>query len=209
MASCTLVLGVPRSGTSCVAGILHHLGVWMGDKFFDVNDWNERGFYADEKLNELHWRIIRAHDDNASHIHPVPAITHEYAEEIQYRRNRGIPWGFKLTETPAFLHHLQAMVPELKVIRTSRRFSSSVRSWEARNHGPLDTIHDAILRMGEYVFAIDEALARCKIDPLMVSYERLIADPSPEISRIAEFVGLPVTDAALRSVDAGLSRFCK
>ena len=45
--TCILVLGTPRSGTSCVAGILHHLGVVMGEQFLEADDWNPAGYFQD------------------------------------------------------------------------------------------------------------------------------------------------------------------
>lgn len=189
------------------AGLLHHLGVWMGDQFFETSDWNPKGFFADELLNEMHWRMIRADDDNAWHIHPVAAISEEYREEIQRRATRGVPWGFKLTETPAFLHHLQVLFPALRVVRTQRRFASSVRSWERWNHGPRDTIQDAILRIAEYTFAIDEALERCGIEPFIVEFEALVTRPVEQVTRLAEWLELPATAEAVEFVDASLKRF--
>lgn len=48
-----MVLGIPRSGTSCVAGVLHRLGVDMGAGHFQPNDkFNPRGYYED-----LRWRL--------------------------------------------------------------------------------------------------------------------------------------------------------
>lgn len=44
---CFLVIGAPRSGTSCVAGILHHLGVFMGERLLPPNRMNPTGFFHD------------------------------------------------------------------------------------------------------------------------------------------------------------------
>ena len=56
MGRCVMVLGAPRSGTSAIAGALHHLGVNMGNGHLQQgNEWNKRGYYEDlrwQKLNK-------------------------------------------------------------------------------------------------------------------------------------------------------------
>lgn len=54
---CLMVLSVPRAGSSCVAGVLHRLGIDMGQGHFQPNDWaNPRGYYED-----LRWRLATQH----------------------------------------------------------------------------------------------------------------------------------------------------
>lgn len=47
------VLGIFRGGTSCVAGILHHLGVHMGQKFKKPLASNPQGFYEAVELGRI------------------------------------------------------------------------------------------------------------------------------------------------------------
>jgi len=42
-----VVLGMHRSGTSLVAGILRNAGVLMGDKFLPPDEFNLRGYFED------------------------------------------------------------------------------------------------------------------------------------------------------------------
>jgi len=44
---CILVYGLESSGTSCVAGILHLLGVHMGDKLRGASETNLKGYFED------------------------------------------------------------------------------------------------------------------------------------------------------------------
>lgn len=57
-----LVTGAGRSGTSTVAGTLHHLGVHVPGPFLKANDSNPRGFYESRWSVEFHNRLLkRAH----------------------------------------------------------------------------------------------------------------------------------------------------
>ena len=51
--SCVIVLGCYRSGTSAVAGILHHLGVMMGKEFDKPAKSNPTGYYEDLEFKRL------------------------------------------------------------------------------------------------------------------------------------------------------------
>lgn len=52
--SCVIVLGCFRSGTSAVAGTLHHLGVFMGEKFDEPHKNNPKGFWEDLQFKQIH-----------------------------------------------------------------------------------------------------------------------------------------------------------
>jgi len=54
-----LVTGAGRSGTSTVAGTLHHLGVHMPGPFLKANDSNPRGFYESRWSVEFHNRLLK------------------------------------------------------------------------------------------------------------------------------------------------------
>jgi hypothetical protein len=52
MSRCVLVVSIPRAGSSCVAGVLHKLGVDMGEGHFQNKDkFNPKGYFED-----LQWR---------------------------------------------------------------------------------------------------------------------------------------------------------
>jgi hypothetical protein len=52
--SCIIVMGCYRSGTSAVAGTLHHLGVFMGERFDQPNANNKKGYWEDLDFKDLH-----------------------------------------------------------------------------------------------------------------------------------------------------------
>ena len=49
-------MGVESSGTSAVAGVLHHLGVYMGARLHAPSKGNPKGYYEDNDWIDLHIR---------------------------------------------------------------------------------------------------------------------------------------------------------
>ncbi|MBK8118750.1 MAG: sulfotransferase [Sulfuritalea sp.] len=82
-----VVLGMHRSGTSVFAGVLQHLGVHFGDEQFGPNSWNERGYFEDRRIVELHERIFSAMGRRWNSIAP---ITQEELEKVQHLHREGV-----------------------------------------------------------------------------------------------------------------------
>jgi hypothetical protein len=99
-----IVLGAARSGTSMVAGLFRHSGLYQGDRLLPPNDANPRGFFEDEavievnetlldvpkplrRLRYLAWRLsgsIRA--DNRAYFLAAPRRTLRRKPDPQTRR---------------------------------------------------------------------------------------------------------------------------
>ena len=48
--TCIIVMGLPRSGTSALAGVAHYLGVYWGQHFIDHGEMNPRGSFENDDL---------------------------------------------------------------------------------------------------------------------------------------------------------------
>tara|TARA_Y100000034_G_scaffold103692_1_gene129559 strand:+ start:30688 stop:31395 length:708 start_codon:yes stop_codon:yes gene_type:complete len=55
-----IVMGCYRTGTSAVAGILHHLGVNMGSNFQEPNEANPKGYFEDPDFLEANREVHEA-----------------------------------------------------------------------------------------------------------------------------------------------------
>lgn len=54
-----IILGMHRSGTSALAGELHHHGVWFGEHFIElIEDVNRKGFYEHRDLVSINQTIL-------------------------------------------------------------------------------------------------------------------------------------------------------
>ena len=61
--TCVIVIGCYRTGTSAVAGVLHHLGVSMGKSFDPPAKSNPKGFFEDLDFKNLHPMLERSTED--------------------------------------------------------------------------------------------------------------------------------------------------
>jgi hypothetical protein len=55
-----LITGTGRSGTSTMAGTLHHLGLAVPGPYLGANDSNPKGFYESRWATRFHKRITAA-----------------------------------------------------------------------------------------------------------------------------------------------------
>lgn len=68
------------------------------------------------------------------------------------------------------------------------------------------TREDAFALWEEYVAEAEALLARYDGPRLAVNYEALIAEPEPQLARVAEFCGLPAAPDAIREAARGIDR---
>jgi hypothetical protein len=203
MGTCVLVLGLPRSGTSCIAGILHNLGVHMGDDLFESDpEWNAKGFFVDriitealELINEndpITWTLpIDSNNDGRLRIRRI----------IQDRMSRGIIWGVK-NHLIGFLADEFLNLPDIKLIITQRPLEKSKESWRARANDP-----NTEERYAKLIEVHNAQLAIANVPKLIVEFDQLVDNSEITIQGIANFVGLPVNENALKFVDSSLRRF--
>jgi hypothetical protein len=68
-----MVLGMHRSGTSALAGLLHELGIEMGPSLMSGRaDENEKGFWEHEKIVSIHDRLLAHFGSGWSDPVPLP-----------------------------------------------------------------------------------------------------------------------------------------
>ncbi len=53
-----MVLGMDRSGTSAMAGMMHRLGVPLGDQLIPGDDMNPRGYYEHREIGRIHQEVL-------------------------------------------------------------------------------------------------------------------------------------------------------
>jgi GT2 family glycosyltransferase len=68
-----LVLGMHRSGTSALAGVLHHLGVALGDRLMPASPDNPRGYWEHADIVAAHQALMARHGVAWDDLRPMPA----------------------------------------------------------------------------------------------------------------------------------------
>ena len=133
------VLGMHRSGTSCLAGSLEQQGLFLGD----VNTsapWNKRGNRERFDVMSLQQDLLEA--NGGSWYEPPPVV--EWSPE-HYARARAIlaqdaaaaVWGFKDPRTVLTLAGWEQLVPDLDAVGIFRHPLRVARSLQSRNEMPL------------------------------------------------------------------------
>jgi hypothetical protein len=197
MSKCILVIGTPRSGTSLCAGVLHALGVSMGQRFQEPSEMNPRGFWVDLDFDEP------LHNINMDNWPPKVTAEHAqvYRELIRQRCDNKSLWGVKQLWTgltwPLFSE--QADVRVVRTVREAAVSKKSLASWTG--HAP-----QAISMIIEHCRKLADEVSGVPI--LDVEYDRLIDEPEATVRAIAEFVGVPLVATAVGLIDPSLRRAC-
>ncbi len=214
MPTCFLVIGTPRSGTSCVAGVLYKLGVMMGQPLDseddsprfdwpDANEWNPVGFYQDAPLENLEHAIF----GDSYQQWPIDTLSDEHenalAELIASRESHGVNWGSKTSRIGYLLpHFIRLCKSDIKLIATHRRESESKASWSAMTgHG--EAVSGGVIESASQAQAFAKTLGLPVLD---IHFDDLMSSRDI-VDQLAEFIGVQPSRSARDHVNAGLRRF--
>jgi len=116
-----VIIGLPRSGTSRIAGVLHLLGVYMGARFPPTNDDNPRGFFEDKDLTEL-----------IDFVQCEYITRNELAVVLKYiftsRKSLGNRWGFKTHRIVRYFDLIESLCPHVQIIYCTRDTDTNIDS---------------------------------------------------------------------------------
>lgn len=212
--SCVVILGMHRTGTSMVGGVLHRLGVFMGRQLQPPDRANPLGYYEDltfrGALNEL---LSRAGGSWAFPPRPErlarldltpyePFLSHEFA----WREARYTWWGLKDPRLVLLIPKFYPLLPDPHIIRTGRSVLAVAASL-ARRDG-LSFRHACSLydRYTGDIKAFLEGKAR-----LSIRYETALGDRRRTVQRIVDFLGLHPSEAqfeeAVRFINPELNHY--
>lgn len=180
--TCIIVLGCYRTGTSGVAGVLHHLGVNMGDEFDPPAFSNPKGYYEDVGFKKLHPLI----DGSESEF---LVACKEY---VQQREEHNL-WGIKDPKLCLCLSaFLECLTVDSKIIHTTRNTDDICSSLVRAMRGIFEDRQHIKPLVEFYLDAKHRHLIDYTGPVLELGFEEL----PTSVERIAEFVGLPVTASA-------------
>lgn len=105
-----IVLGMHRSGTSMVTGLLNQLGVYMGDDLLPADENNPLGYYEDAEFLGINKGILEHAGGSWQNPPPPEKLTtvsgkHRLKMEQAITRRKELPlWGFKDPRTCLTAH---------------------------------------------------------------------------------------------------------
>jgi len=187
-----MVMGTVRSGTSCVAGVLHRLGVNMGGGYIqqqaDRN--NQKGYWEDIRWQTINkdlaanYRNMRYYD-----VIQPKALTDEQAaryETLAAECEKQPIWGFKNVRSDFLAQFIWPYLEDVRLVVTERDPEHSARSIKEHSrvsHGGrlYMTIEKARALIQVYQAALQQRLQEFDGPVHVVNYRRLIAT-----NRVAE-----------------------
>lgn len=196
MSTCIIVLGCYRSGTSIAAGVLHHLGIFVGDSFDFKNENNPTGYWEDLEFKSLHERIINRKILKLKGELQLLFDDQEYMSLVKKRSEHDI-WGLKDPKLshlfPFFVKCLDSLGMSHKVINCTRSVESISDSLSRATNTP-DTIWSSAI--ASYIKIKEENLKSYQGNVLDLRFEEL-QNPEHYVNKIAAFVGLEPNQKAI------------
>lgn len=197
-----IVIGLHRSGTSVISHLLHAMGVNMGERFREPDQWNKYGYWEDLDFVELNREIFKS--CKASWICPpsremlldVGKQFESQIAELVESKNVGL-WGWKDPRNCLLMPLYEPYLPDhTKYIYVKRNKDSVLNSINKREqekrHRSFDMSYLSDL-YDRYTQDADDYLWRNThyTKPFhIVSYDALLEHPDYIIERLAEFLHL-------------------
>ncbi len=202
------VIGLHRSGSSVTAGILHRLGVHMGNRLIGYENRGTGGFEA------------RGLAHICEEAYPFPSIEPKVTREVtknKLRRwlnarmgeaaHRGTIAGGKYPHLCFLVDMLLELEPESRFIHIDRPLEDSIRSLTDRSAKVRGWLRASPEQSERLQRALDDAkrVALAKISSgqmLTIPYHDLLAEPASHVDRIVRFLDLRVGPQQLRAANA-------
>lgn len=203
MPTCFLVVGVPRGGTSLTAGILHHLGIKMGNEFMPTDEWNPKGTFADTEFEGF---CDQVYEDEIWPIKKTALTDDEFkklAELVSVREAEGQDWGLKCTRAMCFVEELKRLTNVVAVV-VQRDPERSLASWIERADADPELSRQLIYGAAN---SVKNFIETANIPMTIVDFDEIIDSPVEKVGQIAARIGREGSKKAEEFPDASLRRF--
>jgi len=210
--SAICVLGMHRSGTSCVARAMNLLGVYLGDpeKMEPAGPDNPKGFWEHYEFRLLQQRLLASLNRTWDSVHPLPdgwektelarPFKRELARLVETEFSGHPLWGWKDPQSclliPLWRDVFASSHTQLGCVFIVRNPMDVAKSLSARNAMPFNA------GLGIWFHYNLVALRDTADLPVVfVSYEKLLSQWEPELRRAAKVLSLswPDDEANLRT----------
>lgn len=198
------VVGMHRSGTSAMMGIIRILGVDIGnaEQLKHKDRWNEKGYLENKDfqmferrlIGEEGWRYI----EREGVIYKKLASKRSEFKAIVAKYNRSPFWGYKAIRSMLF-PEIFKMVPNIHFIITIRNPANIARSlgkfWGPHVPRKGRMLGKEAFRLyGIYYFRFLRWLSRNNYPHIFVNYDDLVDNTEAVMKKIANFMGIELTE---------------
>lgn len=197
-----IVTGCYRSGTSAIAGALHHLGIYMGSNFQKPNEANPKGYFEDPRIlrinNDIHHYSLNKHID----IENLIKSLRSFEELVNFNNHRYKVWGFKDPKFCLTVPHTKPITSTSSLIVMKRDVDATVNSIvKAMGYYGKDANIDIWRNfVNHYNNSIDNYLRNHhKGNTMTVEYEAIEIRPKVIIEGISQITEMKFTPAKIQS----------
>ncbi|NCO00672.1 MAG: hypothetical protein GW906_02400 [Epsilonproteobacteria bacterium] len=197
MKTCIIVLGMHRSGTSALTGVLEKLGLELGSELLPPTPENEKGYFENVKIMDLNDRILL--DNNSlwsdteyeltinenlfdSYVKQAKDILEE---EFQYSKLFAIKDPRLCIIFPVWEEALKQLNIQIKIILPHRNPFEVAKSLKTRNGF---SVEKSLLLWSKHFYHA-EYFSR-GYERLFVDFDTLVNDLDTQVKSIKAFVGL-------------------
>jgi len=193
-----LVLGMHRSGTSMIAGVLSKIGINMGKRMLGRTPSNPLGHFEDEDFYNLNRKILEfagGNWRNPPNEENILAQKDRFKKEIVdliFIKNREKYWGWKDPRTSLTIQLYSPYYKNPYFIVCHRQAKAVAESLLQRDR---IEIQEGIKLWGIYEKRIDIFFKEfSKLKKLDLYYENVIAEPEETVRKIIDFINLKITE---------------
>lgn len=206
-----IVLGMHRSGTSALAGMLHDNGIVMGEH----GDFhpppmreNPKGFFENRRFRTVNDQVVRTNGYKVKSFNPgIPPMKQvgvngweQMGHLIKYYNDKYKAWGFKDPRTCLTLHHWLRAIRhaghEAHVLYITRDYMEVAQSMRNRGNkeklGPNQFFSLAAM----YNDIATKTLVGMDQPFLHVNFDQLIYETEYEATRISKYLGHEIKDTS-------------
>jgi len=206
------VVGPFRSGTSCVAGMLHTLGVSMGKRFPPNAPVNAKGFFEAVHLRRICAWIYP--NQRAQELAPAVGFDQRVQmlkQHIEFRTGDSNPLGVKHPDLCVMVPEMAEAWPGVKIVSVTRDLDAVVASMNQPGLFPRMPEEQRRSVASRMIATRDADIARLNAPCLCLNFADVLDDPQRTVDQLVAFAGIsPTTEqtaAAVAFVDKSLCHF--
>ena len=191
--TCILVMGMHRSGTSAMTGLLETLGVYLGSELMAANEANPKGYFENDRLYRLNEKLLSQSDsswqdvfydvEKIGTIDDIEELKQTILEEFKYSKRFAIKDPRLMYLFPLYERALKALGIEIKVILSYRNPYEVAHSLRKRDGFSIEKS----LLLWSYHFLLAEKYSR-KYDRVFVGFDELLAQPKEVVKHIDKYL---------------------
>jgi len=203
-----IVLCVHRSGSSAITGVLHHLGINMGDEMLGPELSNPKGHFEDLVFFSFGVDYLESRGGNWLEPPSIDKLDSPTSSEQQrflrivtskFENNE--KWGWKDPRTILYIKNFYMFVPDPLWIWVDRPEHAIIGSLQKRNPNIPETIYKKMYDFYQDRYTEFNALLG---GMLVIDYHRLLERPKDGVEEIAKTLDVYPTMAAINFLDKNL-----